>query len=234
MPSHAAIFNGCCLLLRNGVCLSRPYTAVNCASSIDGKLSTASRRRVLLSCRDDINRLMKLRSSFDAVAVGIGTVLADDPSLTVRHHRGKHPVRVIFDSRGRLPDDAKVLDGQAETIVFTAEECEREVRDARVLRCGSGRVDLKRASSLLHKMGVKSLLVEGGGELIFGFLSAGLVDTLTVYTAPVVIGGSDAPTIADGEGFADARSFAHFRLESVKPLGPGFISTYGRGRNGRG
>ena len=179
-----------------------------------------------------LERVMKLRNNVDAVAVGIGTVLADDPALTVRPRSGKQPVRVIFDSHGRVPEGAKILDGRARTVIFTSDECERNVGGAEILRCGSGRVDLKQAVQLLREMGVKRLLVEGGGGLIFGFLSARLVDAMTVYTAPVIIGGSGAPTVADGTGFADARSFPRLRLESVVRLGPGFLATYRSGGDG--
>lgn len=180
-----------------------------------------------------MKRLMRLRGAFDAVAVGIGTILADDPALTIRPHSPRQPVRVVFDSRGRTPDGARVLDGKARTVIFTSKEFEGDVKGAEIVRCGYGRVDLGQAVSLLPRMGVKSMLVEGGGGLIFGFLSAKLVDSMTVYTSPVIMGGSGAPSIADGAGFHDARSFSRFRLESVRRLGPGFLATYRRGGTGR-
>ncbi len=206
---------------------------VNCAASIDGRISTVSRQRIPLSCPEDLDRLMKLRRSSDAVAVGIGTVLSDDPALNVRDHPGRQPLRVVFDSRGRVPEGAKVLDGKTGTVIFTSVECTRDAQGAQTIRCGSGRVDLVKALSHLNRMGVTSLLVEGGGGLIFGFLSAGLVDSMTVYTSPVVIGGLGAPTIADGEGFSGIRGFSQFRLESVRRMGPGFLAEYRRDSNGR-
>ncbi len=99
----------------------RPHVTVNCAMSADGKIGFVTRRQAKISSEDDLRRVHRLRAASDAIVVGIGTVLADDPKLTVRseYARGKNPIRVVLDSNGRTPEGAHVLDGKASTIVFT-------------------------------------------------------------------------------------------------------------------
>ncbi|MCL4346912.1 MAG: 2,5-diamino-6-(ribosylamino)-4(3H)-pyrimidinone 5'-phosphate reductase [Candidatus Thermoplasmatota archaeon] len=207
--------------------MHRPRVTVNCAASIDGKLSSAARKGIMLSSPEDAVRVMRLRGSCDAIAVGVNTVIADDPRLTVRGTGGKkRPLRVVFDSAGRIPPHSRVLDGTAETVVFTCKGSGLSLDSAKVITCGQGRVDLRRALAHLYRMGARSLLVEGGGELIFSFLSLDLVDSLTVYTSPIVIGGRASPTIADGPGFRRSSSFRQFRLVNLRRLGEGFVATY--------
>jgi 2,5-diamino-6-(ribosylamino)-4(3H)-pyrimidinone 5'-phosphate reductase len=209
--------------------MRRPEVTINCAASIDGKISTPGRTHVILSGAEDMRRVMRIRRAHDAIAVGVNTVISDNPSLTVRGVRSaKSPVRVIFDSRGRTPPQARVLDGKAETIIFTAEETHVKYETVEVIACGRGRVDLARALSILYRRGVRSLLVEGGGELIFGLVSSHLVDTLLIYTSPVVIGGKASPTIADGAGFKYEEMFERFRLIRLRRLGTGYLAEYRR------
>lgn len=208
--------------------MDRPTITVNCAASIDGKISTVRRRRVGISDATDLERVMGLREKNDAVAVGVGTVLADDPSLTIRRD-GKETkcIKVVFDSRGRTPPDAKVLTG-GKTYIITSSSCRKKIGNAVMLRCGDRKVDIPKALHLLHKEGIRSLLVEGGGEIIFELARLGLIDRLLVYTSPVIIGGRDAPTLADGKGLEDESHFARFVLVSVGKAGEGILSEYER------
>ena len=211
------------------------HVVVNAATSADGKLSSRRREQIAISGEADFARVDRLRAEVDAVAVGVGTVLADDPSL-VRHdeaHRGPDaapPARVVVDSHCRTPDDAAILEGPPETYVLTSESAPDERRrvlersGATLLVAGEERVDLPAALTALAGEGVDHLLVEGGGELIFSLFEAGLVDELSVFVGGMVIGGREAPTLADGEGFV--ADFADLTLRSADRLDEGVVLSW--------
>ncbi|GKZ12236.1 2,5-diamino-6-(ribosylamino)-4(3H)-pyrimidinone 5'-phosphate reductase [Haladaptatus sp. T7] len=206
------------------------HVVVNAAMSADGKLSSRQREQVAISGADDFDRVDDLRVESDAIVVGVGTVLADDPSLTADD--GANPVRVVADSKARTPLDARVLDDRADTLVFVAESApNRNVRALReagadVVVAGNGRVALGQAFSELESRGTKRVMVEGGGELIFSLFDGGLVDELRLYVGSLVIGGRDAPTLADGDGFVERRSFPDLDLDSVKRVDDGVLLRY--------
>jgi len=213
------------------------HVIVNAAMSVDGKLSSRRREQIAISGPDDFDRVDQLRADSDAVMVGVGTILADDPSLTVddadrraaRAERGdpENPARVIADSRIRTPPDATVLDGRAQTYLLVSEAAppdfieEMEDAGAYVIAAGQDRVDLTTTLAKLEGDGIDQLMVEGGGELIFGLLEEALVDELFVYVGPKVIGGRDAPTLADGDGFIE--DFPEPELADVERVDDGVV-----------
>jgi 2,5-diamino-6-(ribosylamino)-4(3H)-pyrimidinone 5'-phosphate reductase len=207
----------------------RPTVTVNCAMTADGKIAGRSRRQLRISSPEDLERVKRMRVASDAILVGVGTVLADDPHLTIKGNPPeKNPLRVILDSRGRTPDRARVLDGRARTVIATAEECTRTWPGAEAIRAGKGKVDLDRLLSRLYDVGVRTVMVEGGGETIFSFFEQGLVDRYCVFVGSMVIGGKDSPTPADGEGFPD-ESALRLRLTNCERLGDGVLLTYEAG-----
>jgi 2,5-diamino-6-(ribosylamino)-4(3H)-pyrimidinone 5'-phosphate reductase len=217
---------------------------VNAAVSVDGKLSTRRREQVAISGAEDFDRVDRVRAAADAVMVGVGTVLADDPHLVLdeedrrvqrlRAGRAGNPARVVADSRARTPLDARILDDEATTYVLVGEVAPAERRTAlreagaEVLVAGAERVDLPAALDALADRGVDRLMVEGGGELLFSFFEADLVDELSVYVGSVVVGGRDAPTLVDGEGFVDPDSFTRLTLVDVERLDDGVVLSYER------
>jgi len=213
---------------------------VNAAISADGKLSSRRREQIAISGPADFDRVDRLRASADAVMVGVGTVLADDPHLTLdvedrrvqrlRAGRPGHPARVVADSRGRTPTDARVLDDLATTYLLVsaaAPEGRREAlreAGADIVEAGEERVDLPAALDALDAEGIDRLMVEGGGKLLFSLFDAGLVDELSVYVGSTIVGGRDAPTLVDGEGFVE--EFPVLSLTDVERLDDGVLLGY--------
>jgi len=220
------------------ICM-RPVVIVNVAMSADGKLSTRERRQVKISGKEDFARVDRLKAGCDAIMVGIGTVLADDPSLTVkspdlkrrRLDKGQpeHPVRVVIDSRARTPLDASILnkgDGQRVVAVSARADpgrVEALKEKATVIVAGEDTVDLAQLLDELGEMGIRRLMGEGGGTLIAGLVQAGLVDELYTYVGSIVIGGKDAPTPADGPGWTNETEFARLALAEVTRIDDGVL-----------
>lgn len=206
---------------------------INGAMTVDGKIATTSGDSKI-SSREDLVRVHRLRASADAIVVGISTILADDPRLTVRLVKGKNPARVIVDSRGRIPIDSQIMRTapKIRTIVAVTDQApEEKIRKlegagAQVLVISEGKkgqsaavphgVNLKKLFRRLEKMGLRRILVEGGGELNWSLLRLGLVDELTVTIAPKIAGGRLATTLVEGDGFDEIAQGIRLQLKRVE------------------
>ncbi|MGQ9920154.1 MAG: RibD family protein [Desulfobacca sp.] len=177
----------------------RPYVTLTYAQSLDGAIAARPGHPLALSCQDSQAMTHALRAGHDAILVGIGTVLADDPSLTVRLVEGRHPQPVILDSRLRFPIFAKLLRHPTLSPWIITSTTASPIRQKALEEVGAtvyrlpaganGGIELPRLLKMLGEKGIHSLMVEGGAQVITSFLSCRLVDQLIVTIAPVLVGG---------------------------------------------
>lgn len=203
-----------------------PFVTLKFACSLDGKIATSTGESQWISCEESRKFAHHLRDINDAILIGAGTALADNPSLTTRLVDGKNPVRVIVDSNARIPLDSKVVtDRLARTIVAVTSNAPREkisalkTRGVEIIKAGdSERVDLNILMRELAEREITSVLVEGGGTINFAMLEAGLVDKIFAFVAPKIIGGTNSLTAVEGAGFSklsDAVSLKNFTAEKI-------------------
>ena len=190
----------------------RPYLLLKAAMTLDGRIATARGESKWITSPEQRRHARALRRLYDGVLVGIGTVLADDPALTVRLDGPwpRQPLRVVLDSKARTPVTAKLIQGEPKghaVIAVGADAPEARVRaleeaGASVVRCPGvdGRVAPAELLSALFARDVRGVLVEGGAEVAASFLDAGLVDRVAMFLAPRLLGGVKAPSVLAGAG----------------------------------
>ncbi len=168
----------------------RPFIVAQLGQSLDGRIATVSGDSRWINGPSALDHLHRLRANVDAVVVGIGTIIADDPQLTVRRVPGPHPVRVIIDPRGRLPASARCLRvGDRPCLVVTGRE--HAVPDGverLTVKTSADRLAPADIAEALYERGLKKILVEGGATTVSNFLDAGTVDRLHILVAPMILG----------------------------------------------
>jgi 2,5-diamino-6-(ribosylamino)-4(3H)-pyrimidinone 5'-phosphate reductase len=202
--------------------------------SADGKIASPMGKQMKISCDEDIKRMYRLRNESDAVLVGVGTILSDNPKLTVKEKYIKHtkqPLRVVLDSKGRTPSHALVLNDATKTLIITAKGTKKTYNGSHieVVNCETdrnGMIDVKGALDFLYRKGVRTLLVEGGGTIIWNFLKNKVVDDLYIFIKPCIIGGKETPTVAEGEGIKNEDDCIPLTIVQVKRVGPGLLIHY--------
>ncbi|MBO5654316.1 MAG: 2,5-diamino-6-(ribosylamino)-4(3H)-pyrimidinone 5'-phosphate reductase [Candidatus Methanomethylophilaceae archaeon] len=203
----------------------RPFIHINCAMSADGKIAGSERKQVRISSQEDKDRVKSLRRTYDAILVGVGTIVSDDPHLTVKGRTyEENQVRIVIDPKCRIPLDALVLDDRARTVIAVEDGKGKDIPGATIVECGSP-FDLDTLMERLSQMGIGSILVEGGGETIASFFRNGLVDRYTVFVGSKIIGGRMSPTPADGDGWVMEEGFP-LRLVGAEILGDGVLLSY--------
>jgi riboflavin-specific deaminase-like protein len=160
--------------------------------SLDGRIATNSGHSKYINCEAGLDHLHRLRALVDAVVIGVGTALADNPQLTVRRVSGPNPARVILDPRGRLRADARVLvaDGARRLVVTTSDAACAFPDEVEVVRlpADDGHIAPTTVLAALAARGLRRILIEGGARTVSGFMSAGCLDRLHMMVAPVIIG----------------------------------------------
>jgi len=194
-------------------------------------------KRQRISSGNDRDRVDALKAGSDAIMVGIGTVLADNPSLTVkskkqredrtRAKKDENPIRIVVDSNAKTPIDAEILcRGSGKRIIAVSKQAivadvDRLSEKAKIIVCGREEVDLKKLLDSLWQRGVERLMVEGGATLNWSLVSQGLVDEIYIYIGNIIIGGEHAPTLVDGTGFVT--DMAKLELLSAEKMDKGIV-----------
>lgn len=205
--------------------MNRPYTFINVAMTADGKIDTFERKGAAISSARDKQRVDELRAAADAVLVGGKTLLEEQPKLTVKSEalregriqqgRSPNPIKVGVVTVADIPKDSDFIKaGDTRLVIFTTSQTSiTQIEHLRALGVDvyvdqTPRVDLNKMMTTLKQIGVDRLMVEGGGTINFELMRLGLVDELMVYVAPMVFGGANAPTPADGFGVPHDKALA--------------------------
>lgn len=211
-----------------------PHVTYKCAMTLDGNIATITGESRWISCEESRKYVHLMRSRMDAVMVGVDTVIADNPQLTVRHVRGSNPLRVIVDTRLRTPESVNVLNGQlsSKTIIATTETNPRVhlrylQQGATILVCDEfdGRVCMKDLLKKLGEIGVQSVLLEGGSRLAGNMLQLGMIDELVFFVAPKVIGNNGFAPFTLLGGITNMEQAIRLEFSDVRLIGSDIVLT---------
>ena len=200
--------------------------------TVDGKIATKN-SSLQISGKEDLIRVHKLRKKYDAIMVGINTVIVDNPKLTIHKIEASqkyNPIRIIIDSKARTPLDALVLNDDAKTIIIVSEIAPKENikklgKKCEILVCGQQQVNLKEAMSKLYDKGIKSILLEGGSTLNFSMFKEGLIDEVSICIGSKILGGTSSKTLVDGEGF-EADNCVNLELKKIEKIDNDVVLSY--------
>ena len=202
------------------------------AMTLDGKIGQRN-KKVILSSKSDKIRVHKLRSKFDAILVGKNTVEQDDPLLTVRHVKGKNPIRIILDSHGTIKNTSKIIKTakNVPTIIVTSQLVSKrnfsrlKKLPLDVIVCGKNQVDIRKLVPILCKKGIKRILVEGGGTLNLSFLKNNLINEIIVTITPFVLGSENSVNLFEGI-LKPTKTLSSFKLKKVQKITNEIVLNY--------
>lgn len=187
-----------------------PFVVLKSGVSLDGKIATKTGESKWITGATSRAKVNELRNELRGIMVGVNTVIIDDPTLNCNIHGGRNPIRIILDSNLRIPLDSKILKTayKYETIIATTKNIDLnkkalvEELKAKVITIDSinNKVDLNKLMIKLGEMKIDSILLEGGGEVNYSALEAGIIDKLMLFMAPVIIGGKESKTFVEGKG----------------------------------
>ena len=195
---------------------------LSAAMTLDGKIGQRN-KKVVLSSKSDKIRVHKLRSKFDAILVGKNTVEQDDPLLTVRHVKGKNPIRIILDSHGTIKNTSKIIKTakNVPTIIVTSQLVSKrnfsrlKNLPLDVIVCGKNQVNVRKLVPILCKKGIKKILVEGGGTLNLSFLKNNLINEIIITITPFVLGSENSVNLFEGI-LKPIKTLPSFKLKNVQ------------------
>ena len=202
---------------------SRPYVILSAAITLDGKLGVKNKRTKLSSKNDKI-RVHKLRSEVDAIIIGKNTVELDNPLLTVRHVKGKNPVRVILDSLGTIKSNSKIIQtcNKVPTIIAISESISNknlkrlQEYPLEIIYWGKTSVNISKLLRILSGNGIKKIILEGGGTVNWSFIKQNLIDEAIITVAPYILGGKNSISLVEGSGFKNLTSCVKLKLKKLQ------------------
>lgn len=195
-----------------------PYVIINVAQSLNGYISGPEGKRITISSEEDLERVHKLRSDVDAILVGANTVIKDNPDLKVREkfRKGKtQPIRVVLDSKLRIPENSRILDGSSRTIIFT-ENHEKSLPGAEMILFDKGTMTITNILEKLSEHRIGKILVEGGRTVINQFINSGFINEFYIYIGDIIIGGNGTPLFDLEKNVRDI-------IKESSPLGSGIL-----------
>ncbi len=209
----------------------KPYVVMKTAMTLDGKIASRTGDSRWVSNEQSRANVHELRNELIGIMVGVDTVIADDPILTTRltgNKKGRNPIRIVVDSKARIPLDSKILNtnSEAKTIVAVTSEAKHSKLDeinalgneVLIIEEKDGRVDLNQLMQVLGEKGIDGILLEGGATLNYAALESQIVDEVHAYIAPKIIGGYEAKTPVGGEGIEkmkDAVNLQNIHFENI-------------------
>ncbi|MEO1642160.1 MAG: RibD family protein [Pseudomonadota bacterium] len=216
--------------------MTRPHVTLKIATSLDGQIALANGVSQWITGSASRARVQQMRAAHDAVLVGVGTVLADDPLLTARTvpPPDRQPIRIVADSAARTPVNGRLVGsvGVGQVVIAAAQPDGAKVSalkaaGAKVWRCGdvSGRVSVTRLLDHCATAGVRSVFLEGGGKLAASFIKAGLVDRIEWFRAPILIGG-DGLSAVGALGLSEMGAAPRWRTDATTRIGDDELTTY--------
>ena len=204
--------------------IKHPYIILSAAMTIDGKIASVEGDPEL-SDEEDWKEVHKLRTQVDAIMVGKGTILKDNPKLHIKYYDHKGYYRIVLDSVLSIPTDSNVINFQPETyptiICTTLDAPDKKIKEfeklnVKIIKAGKGpNVALKELMPLLYNIGIEKILLEGGGTLNWSFIENNLIDEIRLTIAPWLIGGKNATSLVEGEGFEKMIDGPRFILQKV-------------------
>jgi 2,5-diamino-6-(ribosylamino)-4(3H)-pyrimidinone 5'-phosphate reductase len=211
----------------------RPYIILSAATSLDGKIATKSGDS-RFSSKKDKTRVYKLRATVDAILVGKNTVRRDDPILTIHQLKGKNPIRIILDSKATISTKSRIIKtcNKIPTILAVSKKAQKnnlkrlEKFPLKIIVLGKNNVDIKKLLMILWKLKIKKILVEGGGTVNWEFVNQNLFDEIIVTITPFLVGGKDAVSIIEGNGFSKIVKSRKLQLEKILRLGNEIVLHY--------